>query len=127
MSGPQASSANTTTRRAAMPYGPPGDAPPGSHELGHAIRNLRRAKGLTIEALAFDARLHPTYLSGIERGERNPTWAKLCGLASALGVPISVLVHDAEHEAWIARITREVERSLAMTPAAAPDGKADKQ
>jgi transcriptional regulator with XRE-family HTH domain len=49
---------------------------------------LRRARGFSIEALALAAGLHPTYLSGIERGERNPTWAKLCGLAGALGVPV---------------------------------------
>ena len=56
-------------------------------DLARAVRRLRKAHGLKIEALAFAADMHPTYLSGIERGLRNPTWAKLCGLADALGVP----------------------------------------
>jgi DNA-binding XRE family transcriptional regulator len=83
--------------------------PPGSHELGRTLRRLRRSKGLTIETLAFSARLHPTYLSGIERGERNPTWAKLCSLAYSLDTLVSVLVQAAEGEAQIAQITHEVE------------------
>ena len=39
---------------------------------------------MTIEDLAYDADIHPTYLSGIERGVRNPTWSKLNGIAYAL-------------------------------------------
>jgi transcriptional regulator with XRE-family HTH domain len=53
---------------------------------------------VTIEDLALDARMHPTYLSGIERGERNPTWSKLCGLAQALGIPVSAIAGEAENE-----------------------------
>jgi len=41
-------------------------------ELGCAIRWLRRGRGRTIEDLALDADIHPTYLSGIERGIRKP-------------------------------------------------------
>jgi transcriptional regulator with XRE-family HTH domain len=65
-------------------------------DLGSAIRRQRNKRDLTIESLASDAGLHPTYLSGIERGVRNPTWAKLAGVAEALEVPISVIVLDAE-------------------------------
>jgi transcriptional regulator with XRE-family HTH domain len=56
-------------------------------DLGQAIRRLRRAHRVTIDDLAAAAGMHPTYLSGIERGLRNPTWSKLCGLADALDVP----------------------------------------
>lgn len=65
-------------------------------DLGNAIRRQRNKRDLTIESLALDAGMHPTYLSGIERGVRNPTWAKLAGLAEALEVPLSVIVLDAE-------------------------------
>lgn len=82
-------------------------------ELGHVLRRLRRARRLTIEDLAHAADIHPTYLSGIERGERNPTWSKLSDLALALGVPLSALTRDAEQEARIMRIAQSVERSLA--------------
>jgi transcriptional regulator with XRE-family HTH domain len=40
--------------------------------------------------------MHPTYLSGIERGKRNPTWGKLCALADALGVPTATIAHEIE-------------------------------
>lgn len=66
--------------------------------LGRAIRRLRRERRLSIEALALEAGLHPTYLSGIERGVRNPTWSKLCALAGALGVTVSVIAGEAERE-----------------------------
>jgi transcriptional regulator with XRE-family HTH domain len=75
-------------------------------DLGRAVRRLRKAHGLKIEALAFAADMHPTYLSGIERGLRNPTWCKLCGLADALDVSISTLAGEAEEEAAITRITQ---------------------
>lgn len=68
-------------------------------ELGVAIRWLRRAQGWTIEGLALDAGLHPTYLSGIERGVRNPSWAKLCALADSLQVPVSAIAGTAERVA----------------------------
>jgi transcriptional regulator with XRE-family HTH domain len=43
--------------------------------------------------------MHPTYLSAIERGHRNPTWTKLCGLAQALDITVYALVRVAEAEA----------------------------
>ncbi len=57
---------------------------PTNADLGQAIRRPRRERRLTIEALAFAAYVHPTYLSGIERGVRNPTWDKIASLAQAL-------------------------------------------
>jgi transcriptional regulator with XRE-family HTH domain len=75
---------------------------PTNAELGRAIRRLRRARGLTIEDLAHEAGMHPTYLSGIERGVRNPTWSKLAGLAGALNVPVAEIARDAEAESQLA-------------------------
>jgi len=72
--------------------------------LGRVIRRLRRARGLTIETLAFAAGMHPTYLSGIERGVRNPSWGKLTDLAEALDLPLERLAHEAEEEAIVARV-----------------------
>jgi transcriptional regulator with XRE-family HTH domain len=83
----------------------PGSAPSGLNglaptnaALGNAIRRLRKRRKITIEALALDAGLHQTYLSGIERGLRNPTWTKLSALAEALDVPISTIASEAEHD-----------------------------
>jgi transcriptional regulator with XRE-family HTH domain len=80
---------------------------PTNADLGQAIRRLRRAHRLTIEALALDADMHPTYLSGIERGIRNPTWSKITSLAGALDLPVSVVVQTAEQEAEIAGVVRD--------------------
>jgi transcriptional regulator with XRE-family HTH domain len=71
---------------------------PTNAALGRAIRRLRNEQGLSIEVLALDAGLHPTYLSGIERGVRNPTWSKLCDLADTLNVPVSAIAGEAEHD-----------------------------
>jgi transcriptional regulator with XRE-family HTH domain len=68
----------------------------GGTELGAVIRLRRKRLRLSIEVLAHDARMHPTYLSGIERGIRNPTWDKVSDLAEALGVPVSTLACEAE-------------------------------
>jgi transcriptional regulator with XRE-family HTH domain len=75
---------------------------PTNADLGRALRGLRRSRRLTIEALALTAEMHPTYLSGIERGVRNPTWVKLSRLAQALDVPVSKIARDAEAEAQVA-------------------------
>jgi transcriptional regulator with XRE-family HTH domain len=72
---------------------------PTNAQLGRAVRWLRDARRVSLEALAGEAGMHPTYLSAIERGYRNPTWAKLCGLARALDITISQLARVAEAEA----------------------------
>jgi transcriptional regulator with XRE-family HTH domain len=72
--------------------------------LGTAIRGLRKAQKLTIETLAGAARIHTTYLSGIERGLANPTWQIIGKIAEALGVEISELARRAEE---LARCERE--------------------
>jgi transcriptional regulator with XRE-family HTH domain len=71
---------------------------PSQAHLGRAIRRLREQRGLSIEALAAAADMHPTYLSGIERGHRNPTWTKLSGLAKGLNTTIAAIVREAETE-----------------------------
>ena len=54
--------------------------------LGRNVRKYRDRKGLSQETLAFDADLHRTYVSGVERGVRNPTVEIVAKLATALGV-----------------------------------------
>lgn len=88
---------------------------PSGAQLGRVIRRLRRAQHLTIEELAFAADLHPTYLSGIERGVRNPTWVKVCALAIALEVPFSALARDAEVEAQLDARMRQARAELGVT------------
>lgn len=61
-------------------------------QLGRRVQRLRRAAGLSQEELADRADLHRTYLSGVERGLRNPTITVLHRLAQAVGVSLSELV-----------------------------------
>jgi len=60
--------------------------------LGTNLRWLREAKGLSQEAFAFEAGIHRTYVSDIERGARNPTITVVENLAVALGVTASELL-----------------------------------
>ena len=57
--------------------------------LGKNVRDLRKEKGLTQEQLAECSGLDSTYISGIERGVRNPSFKSLVSLASGFGVSVS--------------------------------------
>lgn len=54
--------------------------------FGLHIKKLRVNKNLTQEDLAFYATLDRTYISGIERGQRNVSLINILKLASALNV-----------------------------------------
>jgi transcriptional regulator with XRE-family HTH domain len=59
--------------------------------LGLNVRNARETKKLTQEKLAERAGLDPTYVSGIERGKRNPGIKNVAILAKALGLTTAEL------------------------------------
>ena len=52
---------------------------------------LRRARGWSQEELAEQSGLHRTYVSGVERGVRNPTLSVLDRIAQALHLAIGDL------------------------------------
>lgn len=60
--------------------------------VGENLRGERERQGLSQEELAFRAELHRTYVSGVERGVRNPTVKIVARLAEALGVEPSALL-----------------------------------
>lgn len=60
--------------------------------VGRNVARLRRAKGLTQEQVAERSGFSQQYLSGLERGRRNPTVVTLYELAQALGVSHTELV-----------------------------------
>jgi transcriptional regulator with XRE-family HTH domain len=66
-------------------------AQPRSAQLGAAIRSLRKARKLSIEALAAQAGIHWTSLSRIERGEQNPSWDAVAELATVLEIDTAEL------------------------------------
>ena len=59
--------------------------------LGQNVRQTRETKQLTQEKLAEFAGLDPTYISGIERGLRNPGIKNVARIAKALGLTTSEL------------------------------------
>ena len=60
--------------------------------FGGNVRRWREKRSLTQEALAEKANLDPTYISGIERGLRNPGIKNVVRLAGALGITTAALV-----------------------------------
>ena len=70
----------------------------GLNVLGMNVRRWREEKGLTQEALAERADLDPTYISGIERGMRNPSVLSVVRIAKALGVTTSQLMERVDDD-----------------------------
>ncbi len=65
--------------------------------VGRNVARIRRDKGLTQEQLEERSGFSQHYLSGLERGLRNPTIVTIYELATALGVDFRELL-DPEAE-----------------------------
>lgn len=62
--------------------------------FGARVRAEREALHISQEALADLAGVHRTYLSGIERGVRNPSLRNLVRIALALNSTVSKLTEN---------------------------------
>jgi len=62
--------------------------------VGLNVRKFRKERGFSQEELAFECGLHRTYVSGVERGVRNPTVLVLEKIARALDVASSRLLDE---------------------------------
>jgi transcriptional regulator with XRE-family HTH domain len=62
------------------------------------LRRLRKSKDLGQEKFALEHGFDRTYISGIERGVRNPTILVLERLAVALEVPVEDLLKEPSGE-----------------------------
>ncbi len=69
---------------------------PSHKALGAAISQLRQEQGLRQADIAAITGLHPSYISDIELGKRNPTWTVLTQFAKAFSIKLSELVQRAE-------------------------------
>ena len=67
--------------------------------LGDLVRQRRTVLGISQEELGMRANLDRTYISGVERGVRNPSITALVSLASGLGTTVSHLLEKLEIEA----------------------------
>ncbi len=64
--------------------------------FGSLARKHREKLGISQEELAVRSNLDRTYISGIERGVRNPSLTALVSLAKGLNISFSELVEDLE-------------------------------
>jgi len=64
--------------------------------FGLAVRQQRGRLALSQEELAERSNLHRTYISGVERGQRNIGLLNVHKVAAALGVSASDLLASAE-------------------------------
>lgn len=62
--------------------------------LARNVKRLREQKGWSQEKFAFEADIHRTYISDIERAARNPTIDVVEKLARPLGVTASDLLAE---------------------------------
>lgn len=60
--------------------------------FGERVRQIRKEKGLSQEALADLAGIDRSYMEHIERGDQNITLTKIHQIADALGVLVTDLV-----------------------------------
>lgn len=60
--------------------------------FGKRVKELRLQAGLSQEAFAHKCGLDRTYVSGIERGLRNPTLEVIAILATGLGIELKILI-----------------------------------
>lgn len=64
--------------------------------FGELVRRLRREKGYSQEDFSFRVGLHQTYVSSVERGERNVTIGTASRIAKALGTTLAGLFGELE-------------------------------
>jgi transcriptional regulator with XRE-family HTH domain len=64
------------------------------HVLAKNIRALRQEKGISQEELAHRASIHRTYMSSVERAQRNVAVDNIERIARGLGVKPSELLSD---------------------------------
>jgi transcriptional regulator with XRE-family HTH domain len=65
--------------------------------FGETIKKIRLKKGLSQETLSFEADIDRTYISDIEKGERNVSIQVSYKLASALQISFSDLIKEIEN------------------------------
>jgi transcriptional regulator with XRE-family HTH domain len=64
--------------------------------LGQAVKRLRLQREMTQQQLADACGLDIRYIGSIERGQRNPTFGVLQGIASVFGMKTSELLRKAK-------------------------------
>jgi len=63
-------------------------------KFGQRVKQLRSRRGMSQELLAHRAGLDRTYISGVERGERNISLVNIEKIAAALNVSVAYLFSE---------------------------------
>ena len=67
-----------------------------ARRFGKLVRRLRQERGYSQEEFSFRVGLHQTYVSSVERGERNVTIGTADRIAKALGTTMAELFGELE-------------------------------
>lgn len=67
-------------------------------KFGATLKKIRTKKGLSQEELADLAGLHRTYISEVERGDRNISLVNVHKICTALNIPASTFFKTMEEE-----------------------------
>lgn len=62
--------------------------------FGANVRRIRLERGLSQEGFGFVSGIDRTYVSGVERGIRNPSLVLAAKFAEGLGVPLNLLLKE---------------------------------
>jgi transcriptional regulator with XRE-family HTH domain len=60
--------------------------------IGHALKMCRSAKALSLDQLAERTQLSQSYLSMIESNKREPTLSTIEKIATAMDVPVPIII-----------------------------------
>jgi transcriptional regulator with XRE-family HTH domain len=69
-----------------------------SRRFGELVRRLRTERGYSQEEFSFRVGLHQTYVSSVERGERNVTIGTADRIARAFGMTLAGLFGELERD-----------------------------
>lgn len=64
------------------------------HEIGDVMRDYRTERGMTLRDLASKSCVALSYLSELERGQKEASSEVLLSIATALGFPLSIFLTE---------------------------------
>lgn len=80
--------------------------------IGKSIKLCRQQKNWNQAELARRANISISYLSLLERNDRDPNLSTLQGIASALGIPLSVLMFLSAEDGELSCLSSEIAEKL---------------
>lgn len=82
--------------------------------IGTAIKLCRDRKNLTLSELSEKSGLSTSYISLLENNKRDPNLSKVESIASALNIPLSILLFLSEEKEKIESINPEIAEKLSL-------------